>query len=228
MRPFTQISWKSCLSAVVAPVAGVTARGGFSLYQNDQRNVDPRLDVGGAFVRRSGDQAEGKMAKHLGKAITAAAGIGILAVSAAVALASIPEHITLDGATTDAVPHADAATLPAPVSGVPLFVADASGHVPACVTAAEVIRQLDADRDRFGGETVRLERGLDQAFADEWRRDTGSKPVTVSAVFGHVFGADDTMVDVIEIDARGCALSRTLLSGDDFELLLARASGLEA
>ena len=168
------------------------------------------------------------MAKHLGKAITVTAGIGILAVSAAVALASIPDHITLDGATADVVPHAAEATLPAPVSGVPLFVADASGQVPACVTDAEVIRRLNADRAQFGGETVTLEKGLDQAFADEWRGDIGSKPVTVSAIFAHVFGADDTMVDVVEIDGRGCALSRTLLTGDDFELLLARASGLEA
>jgi len=210
------------------PVAEVTAQGGLSMYQNDQRNVDPHLDVDGAIVRRSGDQAEGKMAKHLGKAITVTAGIGILAVSAAVALASIPDRITLDGATADAVPHAEEAMLPAPVSGVPLFVADASGNVPVCVADAEVVRQLNADRDRFGGETVKLEKGLDQAFADEWRRDTGSKHATVSAVFAHVFGADDTMVDVVEIDARGCALSRTLLGGDDFELLLARASGLEA
>ncbi len=168
------------------------------------------------------------MAKHLAKAITVTAGIGILAVSAAVALASIPDHITLDGATADTVPHAEAAMLPAPVSGVPLFVADASGNVPACVSDTEVIRQLNADRDQFGGETVKLEKGLDQDFADEWRSDTGSKPVTVSAIFAHVFGADDTMVDVVEIDGHGCALSRTLLTGDDFELLLARVSGLEA
>jgi hypothetical protein len=168
------------------------------------------------------------MAKHLGKAIAVTAGIGILAVSAAVALASIPEKITLDGATADAVPHAEEATLPAPVSGVPLFVADASGTVPACVTDTEVVRQLNADRARFGGETVKLGKGLDQAFSNEWRRDTGSKPVTVSGIFAHVFGADDTMVDLIEIDAGGCALSRTILTGDDFELLLARASGLDA
>jgi hypothetical protein len=170
------------------------------------------------------------MARHLRTATAVTTGLALVAVSAAVAFANIPDQADIDdGAAAPSVSHAYEGLIPGPVSGVPLFVADASGPVPACVTETDVIRRLNADRDRFGGETVMLSNGLVQAFADEWRRETHLQKVAVSGVFAHVFGEEDAAsVDVIELDAKGCALSRTMLSEDDWRFLLRQTVGAEA
>ncbi len=169
------------------------------------------------------------MAKHLGKAVSVAAGLALTAVTAAVAFANIPNDPVLDGAAVPSAPVIAESTMAAPVGGVPLFVADASGAVPACVTDDEVIRRLQAERDKLGGETIMLAGGLEQAFADEWRRQTESAPVKVSAVLAHVLPEGDVgFVDVVEIGVDGCALSRTIITGDDWRFLLVRAAGVSA
>lgn len=168
------------------------------------------------------------MASHLGKAITIATGLAFAAASAAVALASIPANAPEDGATVEVMRHTDEALLPAPVRGITLFVASAGETAPLCVTEDEVMRRLDAERQELGGETVMLADGLDQAFADIWRLYTNVKPVEVSAVLAHVVGeADAGVVDVIEIDVAGCAMSRTILNEADWRFLLVQAAGVE-
>ena len=69
-----------------------------------------------------------------------------------------------------------------------------------------------ADQAAFGGQTVEIIPGRDQAFADAWRDRTGVARVEVSGVVGHMF--EDTSgwtVDVVEFDENGCAMSRTLV-----------------
>lgn len=116
-----------------------------------------------------------------------------------------------------------------PVGGAPAAsVYSEEGRLTPCLDDAAVIHHLDAERTRLGGEMVMLADGLHQAFADEWRRQVDARPVAVSGVFAHLFGAKEApMVDVIELDARGCVLSRTILSGDDWHFLLSRAAGIE-
>lgn len=168
------------------------------------------------------------MAKRYGTAITITAGLAITALSAAVAFANIPADIVDDGPTVDIAPFAEDIAFPAPVGGMELYFADASGAIAGCVSDAEVIRHLEDDRLQFGGETVMLADGLDQAFADAWRRQINMEQVAISDVVAHVFGeGDDVAVDVVELDANGCALSRTLLSGEDWTYLLRQAAGVE-
>ncbi|MEQ9691621.1 MAG: hypothetical protein RLO48_18005 [Bauldia litoralis] len=157
------------------------------------------------------------MARHLGKAASVAGGIALSAVTAAVAFANIPAESTFE----------DNFSQTAPVGGAPLFVAAASGALPVCVTDDEVISRLEAERNELGGETVMLAGGLEQAFADEWRRQTESDPVEVSTVLAHVLPEGDvSFVDVIEIGIDGCALSRTIITEDDWRYLLVRAAGV--
>lgn len=167
------------------------------------------------------------MARHLGKAASVAGGIALSAVTAAVAFANIPANPTVDETLSTTAPVVRETTMAAPVGGAPLFVADASGAFPVCVTDDEVISRLEAERNELGGETVMLAGGLEQAFADEWRRHTESAPVKVSTVLAHVLPEGDvSFVDVVEIGTDGCALSRTILTEDDWRYLLVRAAGV--
>ncbi|SDB31429.1 hypothetical protein [Bauldia litoralis] len=167
------------------------------------------------------------MARHLGKAASVAGGIALSAVTAAVAFANIPAESTFEDNLSQTAPVGHATTMAAPVGGAPLFVAAASGALPVCVTDDEVISRLEAERNELGGETVMLAGGLEQAFADEWRRQTESAPVEVSTVLAHVLPEGDvSFVDVIEIGIDGCALSRTIITEDDWRYLLVRAAGV--
>ena len=85
------------------------------------------------------------------------------------------------------------------------------------------------DLEAVGGEILALSGGLEQEFADQWRRAVGMSPVDVSQVFAHVVpGVDgDAIVDVVEVDTQGCALSRTLLSQSDWLDLLGIVQGID-
>jgi hypothetical protein len=51
----------------------------------------------------------------------------------------------------------------------------------------------------------------------------------VSTVLAHVLPEGDVIfVDVVEIGLDGCALSRTIITGDDWRYLLVQAAGVEA
>jgi len=129
-----------------------------------------------------------------------------------------------------AVEHA-AEPFPAPVTADVLF-AEAGGDAGspgACMPAARILGIFALDVEAVGGEIFALSGGLEQDFADQWRQAVGASPVDVSQVFAHVVPAEDgdAIVDVVEVDAQGCALSRTLLSQSDWLTLLGAIRGVE-
>ncbi|MBN8996216.1 MAG: hypothetical protein J0H94_13405 [Rhizobiales bacterium] len=130
----------------------------------------------------------------------------------------------------------DAATIdrdgaPVPVSGtVSQMFAVAFGESTACLSRDQVVVQLQGQAKAYGGQVVVLEDGLEQSFADQWRRETHVPTVKVSGVVAHLFGdrkGGDWAADVIEFDKTGCAMSRTLVPGDTWTSLLKDAVGVE-
>ena len=106
----------------------------------------------------------------------------------------------------------EAADLPMPVMGDELFFAQNNGSV--CMDRDAVVSILLADQAAFGGQTVEVISGRDQAFANTWRDQTGMARVAVSGVVGHMFrdgNHGEWTVDVVEFDTDGCAMSRTLV-----------------
>lgn len=169
------------------------------------------------------------MTRQIRNILFASVGVGVLAVSAAtVALANFTADPAIEDLSGPAfADEAEALLPPVPASGVALF---ATADAPACMTGDAVISSLEADKAILGGETVMLADGLEQSFADAWRRQLDLNPVPVSTVIAHVFGgeaAKDAMVDVVEFDAAGCAMSRTLISGDEWIAILRNADGAE-
>jgi hypothetical protein len=88
----------------------------------------------------------------------------------------------------------------------------------ACIPADQILGVFALDVTHVGGEILALDNGLQQAFADSWRKTVGMPGVKVTQVYAHIVPGEDgaTVVDVVEIDQNGCALSRTLLSMDDW------------
>jgi len=134
----------------------------------------------------------------------------------------------LDAATIDN----DAA--PIPVSGA---VSDMfaiafgdQGTKNACLSRDQVVVQLQSQAKSYGGQVVVLEDGLEQSFADQWRREIHAPTVKVTGVVAHLFGDrkdGDWAADVIEFDKTGCAMSRTLVPGDTWTQILKDAVGVE-
>lgn len=171
------------------------------------------------------------MTTILRKAVLSAAGIGAIAVAVATfAYANIGDA-DISGpfkAPSVALGESEGVLMPAPVTGVELFTADAGTMTPACLPASAVADRFSAEKARIGGETVMLGDGLEQSFADTWRREVAEERVKVSTVIAHVFADSDgpgALADVVEFDANGCAMSRTILSGSEFDSLLVRAAG---
>jgi hypothetical protein len=165
------------------------------------------------------------MSKRFGKSIFASTALAVIAVSVtSFALANIPtgsedENLAVEEQAETSVPAAA-------VQGAPLFADEQAG--PRCVAEADVLTNLDLDRAKIGGEMVTLETGFDQAFADEWRRETDLGSVRISAVYAHIFSNQSGfgMVDVVELGSDGCAISRTLLTEQEWNELLAKAAGV--
>jgi len=160
----------------------------------------------------------------LGKSMVASAGLALIAVSATtLALASIPSN--LDDPAADATMHGTESGLPGVVSGTGLFDTQPG---PRCYDKDAVLAYFDGDRAQIGGELVTLEAGFDQDFADIWRSETSLAPVAISGVFAHVFptAGGGNMVDVVELGDGGCAISRTLLTEDEWNQILVRAAGV--
>ena len=163
------------------------------------------------------------MIGKLGKSMMVSAGLALGAVSATtLALASIPS--TVNDPAADVMSHGTENGLPGAVSGTDLF-SDRAG--PVCYDKDAVLSYFDGDRAKVGGELVTLETGFDQDFANVWRSETSLQPASVSGVFAHVFPTDSgvNMVDVVEIGGEGCAISRTLLTEDEWNQILVQAAG---
>jgi hypothetical protein len=107
------------------------------------------------------------------------------------------------------------------------------GTKAECVPIGTIARQMMLDEHRVGGRTLALTDGIDQAFADQWRRMAHVKPVKVNVVLAHGFAVGDTpsdiVIDTVEFDTQGCAISRTLLKGTAWDSILhSVADGLKA
>jgi hypothetical protein len=164
------------------------------------------------------------MTRTIGKTIMAATGVAVLAVSAAtLAIAGIPS--SLNDAEATAELHGTESGMPAAVSGMSLFD---DGYGPVCYDKDDVLGYFDQDRTLIGGEMVTLEAGFDQDFANAWRVETKMESIPVSGVFAHIFPSDSgsNMVDVVEIGSDGCAISRTLLTEEEWNSILVRAAGV--
>lgn len=125
----------------------------------------------------------------------------------------------------------DAEGLPVPVSGsIAQMFAVAFGDKQSCLSRDEVVAQLSKQAKSFGGQVVVLEDGLEQSFADQWRREAHVPTVRVSSIVAHLFGdrqEGDWSADVVEFDGSGCAMSRTMVPGDIWTDLLKDAVGVE-
>jgi hypothetical protein len=104
----------------------------------------------------------------------------------------------------------------------PVSDADVFDTNERCLVPEKALQRLEADRDAIGGKVVMLADGLQQSYSDTWRLKAHVAPVRVSSVVAHLFSdasGSKWNADVIEFDADGCAMSRTLVparSGTDF------------
>jgi hypothetical protein len=162
------------------------------------------------------------MSRKFGKSMFVSAALAALAVSAtSLALASIP------GPVDDSDLTFETSEFPEAASGVPFFTVE--NDAPMCFSADQVLSAFADDRALIGGETVTLEAGFDQAFANQWRRGTKTQEVTISGVYAHIFdnASGFKMVDVVELGTDGCAISRTLLTDTEWTAILVKAAGVE-
>ena len=103
------------------------------------------------------------------------------------------------------------------------------GTKSECVPVETVARQMLRDQRKVGGRTLALKEGMDQAFADQWRQMAHLPGVTVKVVLAHgyVVGRklSDVVVDTVEFDEHGCAISRTLLKSAAWDAILHGVAG---
>jgi hypothetical protein len=176
------------------------------------------------------------MARHSRKLLVVALSFGTLAaIGASIAVAAMGSHVVGAVATrTTWVPGAepgndDTAAL-LPVVSTDLFVAKPGQPTAGCLSQDAVVDNLTVDTAKYGGNTYVLGDGLDQAFADAWRSQSEVAPVRVSGIVAHIFhdrGSAEWAADVIEIGQNGCAISRTLIPGDEWSALLKLAMGAQ-
>jgi hypothetical protein len=127
--------------------------------------------------------------------------------------------------------------VPPPVVGQHLFADHAAasqgfesrGTAHTCLSADLVLHILARDVETVGGNVVIMADGVHQHFSDTWRALAGTSRVEISLVIAHVIpdSGGDPIVDVVEINGQGCAISRTLLAGSDFLDLIAFADSIE-
>jgi hypothetical protein len=167
------------------------------------------------------------MTRQTRKALLASLGFGLVAVTAATLASANTSPYPADDYDVSIPADEQASLMPAPpASGTPLLE---NTTAAACLTTDRMVASFEADKAMYGGELVLLADGLEQSFADTWRREVDAESVTVSTVIAHTLtSADgDQLVDVVEFDKSGCALSRTILSGGDWSMLLETAAGRE-
>jgi hypothetical protein len=155
------------------------------------------------------------MRKFLPTIILASCALGLGLTAGSLATANYSPKTDLLETSYDIEP----AEIMAPVMSNELFVDQAL----SCVDQQTVLYQIGVDRMQIGGEVIELSAGQYQGFADSWRDQTGTQPVKVSGVVGHVYfdeTASDWMVDVTEFDPAGCAQSRTIISAKQWNYLI--------
>lgn len=160
-------------------------------------------------------------------ALTAAAA-SELVIKPHAAVASVDAGEMLDAVTIDQ----DSAPIPVSGSVADMFAIafGDKGSQNACLSRDQVVIQLQGQAKSYGGQVVVLEDGLEQSFADQWRREVHAPKVKVTGIVAHLFGDrkdGDWSADVIEFDKTGCAMSRTLVPGDTWTQILKDAVGVE-
>src|SRR5262249_18060889 len=123
-------------------------------------------------------------------------------------------------------PGRDLAELDEPAETGPVSDTDVFDAHLSCLPPAEAIERLQVERDAMGGKVVVLAEGLQQSFSDAWRLNAHVAPVRVSSVVAHIFPVSDEgdwYGDVVEFDAKGCAMTRTLVPGGTWNSLLEAA-----
>lgn len=158
--------------------------------------------------------------------VVASCALGVGLAAGSLAIANYAPDAALDDDFAGFSHDTASADIPMPVVGDELFFAHNTGS--ACMDREQVIRVFQEDQADFGGQTVKIVEGRDQAFADAWRDQTGLVRVAVSGVVGHMFYDDATSewtVDVVEFDESGCAMSRTLLPGNAWTDVLETSIG---
>jgi hypothetical protein len=114
--------------------------------------------------------------------------------------------------------------LQAPVSDTDVFDTNQS-----CLGPEKAVQRFLSEQSAVGGKVVMLAEGLQQSFSDAWRVKTHVTPVKVSSILVHLFEgpAEQWVADVIEFDANKCAMSRSLVSGADWNALLKAAFAVQ-
>jgi len=114
--------------------------------------------------------------------------------------------------------------LQAPVSDTDVFDTNQS-----CLPPEKAVQRFLSEQSAVGGKVVMLAEGLQQSFSDAWRVKTHVTPVKVSSILVHLFEgpAEQWVADVIEFDANKCAMSRSLVSGADWNALLKAAFAVQ-
>ena len=101
-----------------------------------------------------------------------------------------------------------------------------------CVDPDAVMLQFRSEAQALGGKAVAMDAALDQEFSDEWRRRVHESPVSVGLILMHVFpdprDSDEIVVDTVEFDLDGCAMSRTMMPLGAWSTLLKIAAGTPA
>jgi hypothetical protein len=148
---------------------------------------------------------------------------------ASLAAGKATERIVVKAQEPDIAGMDEPANLQGPVSSANLFRASLGAN-ESCLQPQKVLDRLQADQKVMGGKTVMLADGLQQSFSDVWRREAHVAPVRVSSVVAHLFSdttGTEWNADVVEFDAKGCAMSRTLVPGDIWNTLLKTAIGVQ-
>src|SRR5205823_1661757 len=70
------------------------------------------------------------------------------------------------------------------------------GTKSECVPVETVARQMLLDQRKLGGRTLALTKGMDQAFADQWRQMAHLPGVTVKVVLAHGYAIGQKPSDV--------------------------------
>jgi len=181
------------------------------------------------------------MRKRIRIGLTSIAVVTVAIATATVATAAIwggpapaamktVERVVLKSHMRDVAGLDEPAILQAPVATTTIFKASLDSGTASCVSPQKVLDRLQADRKIMGGKTVMLADGLQQSFADAWRREAHVPQLKVSSVVAHLFSDEsgtDWSADVIEFDTNGCAMSRTLVPGDIWNALLKAAIGVQ-
>ena len=103
------------------------------------------------------------------------------------------------------------------------------GTKSECVPFVTVMHQMLLDQGKVGGKTLALTKGMEQAFADQWRAMAHMPAVKVKLVLAHGYATgpapSDVVIDTVEFDDHGCAISRTLLKSAAWDAILHGVAG---